>query len=430
MSIPYYHIILSWEIMLQAEKFDISFKFFLKAKGLIIFCRNIKIAYYFTRKRWCNKVSSNIKDFEQTATNGLINFLDNNLSAFLATWQESILLSQRELEIDKATNNGLQMFELVKMNIVGSLSEEANKQLAYKVANERAEGNANFGEFVYNVNLGRSIICKYIIQSGISAQLLQRILDRVNMQFDRFCYHAVTKYSEIKEQELLEKTLLINQNHKDSLSILGQMSSSFVHEFRNPLTAVIGFTKLLKSENPSLKYLDIIDHELEELKFRITQFLHTSKMETMQKEKEEVSIASLFDNLLNFIYPSIVDADVNIETNIKHDVIIMAHKDELKQVLLNIFYNSIDAVKQKKQAKEITVNCIKDKKQLIVNISNNGPIIPPNQIKSIFEPLFTTKELGTGIGLYVCKKIIEKHNGSITCKSNDTLTSFEIRLPL
>jgi signal transduction histidine kinase len=373
---------------------------------------------------------SSITNFEQTEANNLINYLDNNLSAFLATWQESILLSHSEIGIDKVTNNGLQMYELVKMNIVGSLSEEVNKQLAYKVATERAEANANFGEFVYNVNLGRSIICKYIIQSEISAQLLQPILESVNSQFDRFCYHAVTKYSELKEQELREKTLLINQNHKDSLSILGQMSSSFVHEFRNPLTAVIGFTKLLKSENPSLKYLDIIDHELEELKFRITQFLHTSKIETMEKEKEEVSIKSLFDNLLNFIYPSIVDADVNIVTNIQHDVIIMAHKDELKQVLLNIFYNSIDAVKYKKQTREITVSCIKEKKQLIIIISNNGPIIPPNEIKSIFEPLFTTKELGTGIGLYVCKKIIEKHNGSITCKSNDTLTSFKILLPL
>lgn len=206
------------------------------------------------------------------------------------------------LEIDIVTSNVLQMIELVKMNIVGSLSEEANKQLAYKIAIERAEVNANFGEFVYIVNLGRSSICKYIIQSGLTIQILQPILDNVNSQFDRLSYYAVTKYSELKESQLREKTLLINQNHKDRLSILGQMSSSFVHEFRNPLTAIIGFTKLLKDENPALKYLDIIDHELEELKFRITQFLHTSKMDTMEKEKEKVSIAALFDNLLNFIY--------------------------------------------------------------------------------------------------------------------------------
>src|SRR5690606_27861785 len=118
-----------------------------------------------------------------------------------------------------------------------------------------------------------------------------------------------TKYTELKNKELQEKNVFLNEAHKDRLSLLGQMSSSFVHEFRNPLTSVIGFIKLLKADHPHLKYLDIISHELDQLKFRITQFLHTSKVELPEKRKQQVALISLFDDILDFVYPSIVDGD-------------------------------------------------------------------------------------------------------------------------
>ncbi|MEH7464525.1 HAMP domain-containing sensor histidine kinase, partial [Bacillus thuringiensis] len=57
---------------------------------------------------------------------------------------------------------------------------------------------------------------------------------------------------------------------------------------------------------------------------------------------------------------------------------------------------------------------------------NNGPMIPAENIETIFEPFVTTKKLGTGIGLFVCKQIVEKHKGSITCKSTEEWTEFHI----
>jgi signal transduction histidine kinase len=65
-----------------------------------------------------------------------------------------------------------------------------------------------------------------------------------------------------------------------------------------------------------------------------------------------------------------------------------------------------------------------------IQISNNGPKIPEEALNVIFEPFFTTKELGTGIGLYVCKKIIEiNHGGKIECQSDDNSTVFSVYLP-
>lgn len=359
----------------------------------------------------------------------LVQYLESNRTKFLKTWEEGIHIESSDPYKDKVRENGLEMYELIKRTIVHPLSENDITQLAFKVAKERIEAKINIGDFVYNVNLGRSILVNYINQSGIQINELKPIIDNINIQFDRFCYYAVTKYTEIKDREIQEKVLYINENHKDRLTLLGQMSSSFVHEFRNPLTSIMGFIKLLKSEYPDLKYLDTINYELDQLKFRITQFLHTSKMEVIETKEEEFSFKKLCNDILDFLYPSIVDLDVHIQTEIDPKIKFIGYKDEIKQVLLNILLNSMDALKQQEKPRNITVQCIEKTGIISITISNNGPTIPLGTMETIFEPFYTTKKLGTGIGLYVCKNIIEKHKGQIYCHSEDDLTTFSIDLP-
>jgi signal transduction histidine kinase len=359
----------------------------------------------------------------------IIEFLNTHELEFLNEWHKSINVDSIDLYNEKIIENGSSMYTLIKKAINGSLSDLELKQLAYKTAKERLEANINIGDFVYNVNLGRSIMVKHILQSNIPLKNLQAIVEDINKQFDQFCFHAVTRYTNLKNQELEDQKLFISENHKDKLAILGQISSSFVHEFRNPLTAIIGFNKLLKNENPELKYIDIIEHELHQLNFRITQFLHTSKAEINDKQNEEISIKTLFKELQPLVYPSIVDIDVNLASKIDGDLVIFTNKDELKQVLLNLLINSIDALKEKDKPRNMMIDCYRGEEEILINISNNGPAIATEFIKTIFEPFFTTKELGTGIGLFVCKKIIEKHGGYITCQSFEDLTTFSIHLP-
>jgi signal transduction histidine kinase len=360
----------------------------------------------------------------------LIKYLERTEKDFLTSWHKSIFISEGDIYKDHIEGNGYQMYMLIKKSIKDSVADEAVKELAYKVAKERVVSNSNIGEFVYNVNLGRSTVVKYVIKSGISITDLQPIIDKINHHFDRYCYHAVTRYTELKDLELKEKMLFINQSHKDRLSLLGQMSSSFVHEFRNPLTSVIGFIKLLKIENPSLKYMETIEHELDQLKFRITQFLHASRLEVAEKQPEEIHIEDLFKEILSFLYPSIVDGDVNVIKNINSSCKIIAVKDEVKQVLVNIILNSIDALKHRASDRKLSITCENKQQSIVFTISNNGPEIPEEMKEAIFEPFYTTKSLGTGIGLYVCKTIIEKHKGTIHCESNQQNTSFIISLPM
>ncbi|MFC0272563.1 histidine kinase N-terminal domain-containing protein [Metabacillus herbersteinensis] len=359
----------------------------------------------------------------------LIDFLEKNTADFFESWLTTIYIEPEDVYFHRIKGNGISMYELVKRNLLNPLSEDEIKQLASKVAVERVKANINIGDFVFNVNSGRSIIIKYVNQSGLKIEELQQHIDDINKLFDQFCFHAVTNYTELKEQQLIDKDSFINQTHKDRLSLLGQMSSSFVHEFRNPLTAIIGFIKLLKDEDQNLKYINIIEHELEQLKFKITQFLHVSKKQVTTSGKTEISFVNLFDELLNFLYPSLLDGDVDVQSEISRDLIIEANKEELRQVCINLILNSIDALKQVEKPRNIQLSVEDFQNQVTLNITNNGPDLSQDEINVIFEPFYTTKEMGTGIGLYVCKEIVEKNDGTISCSSGNGLTTFSISLP-
>ncbi|MCT8139310.1 GHKL domain-containing protein [Anaerobacillus sp. CMMVII] len=366
-----------------------------------------------------------------SADNNLLVFIEKNEANFLEEWWQNICLHQYDLHKDKVKENGTQMYQLIKKTLINTITDEELKLLAYKVAKERVEAKVNIGDFVQNVNFGRTIMIKHLFSAETSLEDLQVAIENLNKSFDKFCYYAVQRYTVLKELEIEEKNILLNETHKVKLTLLGQMSSSFVHEFRNPLTAVIGFIKLLKTDYPTLKYLDIIDHELDQLKFRITQFLHTSKNEGAQEQRKEiVTVHLLLEDIIKFLYPSIVDIDVNVLTYFGPEAQTLANKNELKQVFLNILMNSIDAINKKEKPREISVRTDINGENIVIEISNNGPIIPDETREIIFEPFYTTKELGTGIGLFVCKKIIEKHNGTISCQSNDDITTFSIHLPI
>lgn len=310
--------------------------------------------------------------------------------------------------------------------------EDHLKRLAAKIAMERVQANINIGDFVYNVSSGRTIIYQQLSHSNLEWEELQQSLNKINYCFDKFLYFAVSSYTDAKNKIIEEKTHVIDSTHEDRLTLLGQMTSSFVHEFRNPLTSIKGFIQLIKSEYPDMKYLDIISNELEQLNFRISQFLLLSKKELIGKEKTTFSLNTMLEEVLVFLYPSILDVKVKIMKELQSDVKIFGYADEIRQVLINIIFNAIDVLGHYRMEEPIIeIKCFTIPNSFIqINIGNNGPMIPEEHQKTIFEPFFTTKKLGTGLGLFVCREIIEKHKGVLTCSSHWDQTVFSIVLPL
>ncbi|WP_455661732.1 histidine kinase N-terminal domain-containing protein [Pradoshia sp.] len=320
------------------------------------------------------------------------------------------------------------MFSQLIDTISGNISEPAIREMARKITSERMN-KINIGDVLYNINQGRRVITNSIMRMDVPVAILQIVINDINRQFDIFSHELVSTYYQLANKVIDEKTSFINDNHKDKLALLGQISSSFVHEFRNPLTAVMGFNKILKKEYPNMKYLDIMDYELNQLNFRITQFLHTSKAEFNEDLVVDISIKELIEEIKQLSYASIIDTNVKVEIDVADNLMIKASRNGLKQVILNVFVNSIDALKNVPSDRIIKVKAALKNNQLLISLSNNGPMIEKEYLDSIFEPFFTTKELGTGIGLYVCRKIIESYDGYLVCTSVPEWTTFCIHLP-
>jgi signal transduction histidine kinase len=369
-----------------------------------------------------------------TTKRKLADFLESQKKVLLDEWEKIVLESEKDPSKSNIKQSGEAMFDIV-LSVFTRPEEELEtyiKKLAFMIGEDRVKADINIGEFVYNINLGRSVISKYLNKIDMDRKELQKSIDNINYCFDKFLYYAVSYYTEAKNKIIEEKSKFIDSTHKDRLTLLGQMTSSFIHEFRNPLTSIQGFIQLLKADYPSMKYLDIISNELEQLNFRISQFLLLSKKELIGKEKCIFSLKSLVDEVLSFLYPSILDCKVRMINEVDDDLHLYGYSDEIRQVLVNIVFNAIDVLSQYRNDPliEIKGHFTNDKKEsIMLQIANNGPMISEEMLQTIFEPFVTTKKLGTGLGLFVCKEIIEKHKGTLTCQSTTEKTVFTIILP-
>jgi signal transduction histidine kinase len=328
----------------------------------------------------------------------LIAFFNKNKKELLLEWENSIVISKGDPYKEKISLNGIAIFNIVLTMHTMTEDEllETIQKYALEISEERALANINIGDFVYNVNLGRTVLYSYLSKSGLVWADLQESINKINFCFDKFLYYAVTHYTEAKNKIIEEKTMFIDSTHQDRLTLLGQMTSSFIHEFRNPLTSIQGFIQLLKADYPEMKYLDIISSELDQLNFRISQFLLLSKKELIGKEKEQFNQNKLIDEVLNFLYPSILDGKVKIKKDIVDEITLYGYADEMRQVFINIIFNAIDVLNHHRIPNPtIEIKCnIENNSHVVLSISNNGPMIPTELSKTIFEPFFHNKKAG------------------------------------
>ncbi|MDR4315162.1 histidine kinase phosphorylating Spo0A [Niallia circulans] len=216
---------------------------------------------------------------------------------------------------------------------------------------------------------------------------------------------------------------------------IAKMVTSITHEVRNPLTSVSGFLQLIKqTNNVELihQYTDIALGELTRANELITDFLTLSK-----QQADDITPLSINELLLNLIPIFKSEAhlkDINLITRFSTDELLCkGHKQHLTQVLVNIVKNAFEATEENLSSipKEVTIATRKQRNQLVIEIKDNGCGIPEAQLKNLFIPLQTTKKNGTGMGLYVCKQLVEKYDGKMNIiSSREKGTTMSIFFPL
>ncbi|WLD93176.1 PAS domain-containing sensor histidine kinase [Alkalihalobacillus sp. AL-G] len=215
----------------------------------------------------------------------------------------------------------------------------------------------------------------------------------------------------------------------EKLTVLGQLAAGIAHEIRNPLTSLKGFTHILKakSSEEDMEYFKIMLSELDRINTIVGEFMMLAKPQPRNVK------ANNLNQLLTEVV-ALLEAQANlhsVEVSLESSPLPEQHceADQLKQVFINIMKNAIESMESGGGTLTIwtekTDDCIK------IHFSDEGCGIPEEKQAQIGEPFYTTKEKGTGLGMMICSKIIENHNGKIEIDSKvNEGTTVTIRLPI
>jgi len=228
--------------------------------------------------------------------------------------------------------------------------------------------------------------------------------------------------------ELDERTYI-----REKLAMVGELAAGMAHEIRNPLTSIRGFLQLLQRkydrQGPEQEYFQIMLEELDRINLIIKEFLSLAR--PSQPQLKITDINELISEALLLAEQEALMSEVVLEF-IKGENLPLVFLDpaQIKQVVLNLISNAIQATGPKGHVQVLSFHD-PEEKMLVVSVKDNGPGIPPDKLHLIFEPFYTTKENGTGLGLTLSLRIVESHGGKIKVSSRVGEGScFRIFLPL
>ncbi|MFZ1077580.1 MAG: nickel-binding protein [Nitrosotalea sp.] len=215
------------------------------------------------------------------------------------------------------------------------------------------------------------------------------------------------------------------KNIKDEkLVILGELASDLSHDLRNPISIIQNTVDLMnikykgKLNSDMLEEFSRISRSVARMNMLITGVLDFARTQPLIIEKY-----SLLDIIRSSLDGIPVPANIKIIIP-ENDISIKCDKIKLEVVFYNILTNAIQSIGEK-TAGEISIRLAKKEDEIQIDIQNSGPAIPDESLSKVFEPLFTTKERGTGLGLPSCKNIIGQHHGTISVRNNPV--TFTIR---
>ncbi|MGH8095303.1 MAG: hybrid sensor histidine kinase/response regulator [Chthoniobacterales bacterium] len=276
------------------------------------------------------------------------------------------------------------------------------------------------------------------ISKPFDAREMREVISR-NVERTRLQRTSESAASEIKE---LNNRLLQELAQKERLASLGQASAEFVHDIGNPLTIVWGYVQLLakkleeadRSDDPKVvgsnKELEIIEQNVRLCRDLLTMWQSYGSADAAPQQV--VSISEIVREVVESVGAMAKETGVKVTCDVTDDPCsLTGDAVQITRAIQNVIINGIQACTEKDGTVE--VSCIRKDFYVDVRIADTGSGISQNQIAKIFDPYFTTKQgkSGTGLGLYITKKVIEDHNGSIKVDSIPGAgTTITIRLPL
>lgn len=221
----------------------------------------------------------------------------------------------------------------------------------------------------------------------------------------------------------------------ENLASMTTMAAGVAHEIKNPLAAMSIHLQLLNKAfekkqtltiDDASRYINVLSEEIERLNSIVVDFLFAVR--PMDTKLKLTSVSRAINEICNFIEPELKENHVKLIRDIKSTPKVELDTNLFRQALLNIIKNAMNAIDKKG-----TINiCVKLRgDEVVIVVKDSGKGMDQNTVNKIFEPYFTTKASGTGLGLTVVYKVIKEHKGDIRVKSElDKGSEFTITLPV
>jgi two-component system, NtrC family, sensor histidine kinase HydH len=223
------------------------------------------------------------------------------------------------------------------------------------------------------------------------------------------------------ELEFVHQELQKNLEHVKRaarMSALGHLSAGLAHEIRNPLAAIEGAAAIIQAEpereDRRTEFLEVIQKESRRLNRLVTDFLEFAKPRAPELQSVTASrlIASVVALVKQTAARHLVEFDVRIAEGMPP---LECDAEQIKQVLLNLLLNAVQAMPQ---GGKLELTAIVEDGLFVIRVRDTGPGIPQLAVDSIYDPFFTTKTNGTGLGLPVAYRIAQQHGGDLVLEEN------------
>lgn len=340
--------------------------------------------------------------------------------------------------IFEANDHAANLLGLSKSNLIGTSLPQFRR--IFKLL-QKSSSPAVLSELIFEVPTNPALMIE------VSAQF-------INYNGKRFI-QAIAR--DISEQYALTEKLV----QADKLVLLGQLLAGITHEIRNPLAAVnlnlqnlsrkiSETTKEFNNDSPqsiaweqALNYIKTALQGVERISKIVDVTLNFSRPSV--PEIQAINLNNIIPSSLDLVSSILRKKDITIETTFDKDLpLVAADAKQIQQVFINLITNAIDAIDSKgkiiinsyseninKSSQSLTKNDLMPEKFVVVSIKDNGVGIAPEELPKIFNPFFTRKIDGTGLGLPITQRIMHQHRGIIDVESVlDKGTTFYIKLPV
>lgn len=341
---------------------------------------------------------------------------NENLKNLFNSMKEAVLVLDKNMNITFYNKMAIRLLEITGKNLIG----------------------ININDILKNEYL-KNIINDAIIKEEKLEEIEIR-LDSENQKYISFSMHPLVKDGIIIGNIIIIDDISAEKENKnklrqaESLAALTTISAGIAHEIKNPLGAISIHVQLIEQEiknnNPQISSdfklsINVIKEEIDRLNRIVVDYLTTVR--PLKAKLTLINLKDFLDKFVELIQPELELNGIKFEKKYSKLPEVWIDEKYFKQALINLINNSLVAIKKNGLIK---IEAFQKQNYVILNIIDNGEGIPLDIQSKIFDPYFTTKSFGTGLGLTIVYKIIKEHKGEINFSSKKGETVFSIKLPL